>query len=343
MAHSFKLISRGDGPLRDRYRPQRLSEVVPTFSMKEATAIISNPHASQVHLFEGLTGCGKTTLARIIARACLCEAEGEVEKPCLTCGACKSMERNPDFSEKNVADYRGVDNIRDNIAGMMTMPGYGKRKIYVYDEAHQFTPQSQELLCKVLEEPVGNTLIFLCTTNSKGLKRTLMARCASINFKRVSRAQMQEVVKQITEDNKVAYPSEEIFEDMFMKADGSVRDLLNLLDKYLLGTYGVGGEEGSSSGIEGSPDIFKLVGAVKSKEWPVLRKLLDSDYIKNNPDGYRETICKFLVRDALKMNEVQPEVSSALGLLAGSLANEPLAEQHSILVLRCMRVCYVKK
>lgn len=344
MARGFKLVSRGEGPLRTRYRPQRLSEIVPTFSMKEIEAIIASPNASQVYLFEGLTGCGKTTLARIVARACICEAPAGVEKPCLECDACKQMERCPDYKEINVADFRGVDSIRDNIATMATYPGYQSRKIYIYDEAHQLTPASQELMNKVLEEPRPHTLIFLCTTNRKGLKRTLLGRCADTNFKRVSRAQMQQIVKQITEDNKAAPPSEEISEDMFMKADGSVRDLLNLLDKYLLGTYECGGQApNDESGAEGSPDIFKLIGGLKSKNWSEVRYLLDSEYIKNNPDGYRETVCKFLTRDALKSNILDMDAAFALGQLTGSLADEPLAEQHNILVLRCMRVCYGKK
>lgn len=344
MARGFKLVSRGEGPLRARYRPQRLSEIVPTFSMKEAEAIIANPNGAQVYLFEGLTGCGKTTLARIIARASICEAPAGTEKPCLTCDACTTMERSPDYKEINIADFRGVDSIRDNIATMATYPGYLKRKIYIYDEAHQLTPAAQELLNKVLEEPRPETLIILCTTNRKGLKRTLLGRCSDTNFKRVSRVQMQQIVQQVTQDNGVTAPSEEVFEDMFMKADGSVRDLMNLLDKFLLGTYTCGGNASNDeSGAEGSPDIFKLVGAIKQKNWPVLRCLLDSDYIKNNPDGYRETVCKFLVRDALRNNAMDMDVAFALGQLTGSLADEPVGEQHNILVLRCMRVCYGKK
>lgn len=344
MARGFKLVSRGEGPLRVRYRPQRLSEIVPTFSMKEAESIISNPNASQVYLFEGLTGCGKTTLARIIARACVCEAPAGTEKPCLECDACKEMERNPDYKEINIADFRGVDAIRDNIATMATVPAYQKRKIYIYDEAHQLTPAAQELLNKVLEEPRPQTLIFLCTTNRKGLKRTLLGRCSDTNFKRVSRAQMRQIVDQVVADTSTAPPSDETFEDMVMRANGSVRDLMNLLDKYLLGTYTIGGvvddEEGGS---EGSPDIFKLVGGLKQKNWSVVRELLNSDYIKNNPDGYRETVCKFLARDALRSDTMDMTAARALGQLSGSLSNEPLAEQHNILVLRCMRVCYGKK
>lgn len=342
MARGFRLVARGDGPCRDRYRPQRLSEIVPTFSLKEAEAIVSDPNASRVYLFEGITGCGKTTLARIIARASICEAAEGVERPCLECDACKTMEQSPDYCEINIANFRGIDNIRDNIATMMTFPGYLKRKVYIYDEAHQLTPAAQELLNKVLEEPVGNTLIFLCTTNRKGLKRTLLGRCADTNFKRVSRAQMQKVASQVAEDNGVAAPSDEIFEDMVMRADGSVRDLMNLLDKYLLGTYEIGGESPSDSGMEGSPDIFKFVGSVKNQDWASLREILNSDYVKNNPDGYRETVCKFLVRDALSNESINMRVASALGALAGSLSNEPIPEQHNLLVLRCLRACFKK-
>ena len=248
VSSGFQLVARDTGPPRDRYRPQQLSEVVPTFSMKEARAILESENVSQVYLFEGLTGCGKTTLARIISRALVCESPDAVTKPCLTCAPCKGMEHSPDFTEINIADFRGIDAIRDNISGMSTLPGYLKRKVYIFDEAHQLTPAAQEMLNKVLEEPIGNTVIFLCTTNLKGLRRTLLGRCAQLTFKRVTRVQMQQVVKQVVGDAGLPYPNDGVFEDMFMQADGSIRDLMNLLDRYLLGAYEVGVTSTSESG-----------------------------------------------------------------------------------------------
>lgn len=283
-----------------------------------------------------------TTLARIVARACVCEAEEGVEKPCLVCGACTSMERAMDFTEINVAEFGGKDAVKAKISNMCYMASDLKRKIFIFDEAHQLTPASQELMNKVLEEPIGNTLIFLCTTHKKGLKRTLLGRCAKVNFKRVNRAQIEAIVKQIMTDAGRDMPSDEIMDDLYVKADGSVRDLLNLLDRVLLDSYQIGVEAGGDNGAEGSPNIFAMVNAYLDKDWPTVRKYLQTDNVKNDPDGYRETVVSFLAREALKSSTVDMRVASALGHLAGSTFDEPRREQLSLLVLRSMRACYRK-
>jgi DNA polymerase III subunit gamma/tau len=342
MARGFKLVARGEGPLRDRYRPQRLSEIVPTFPMKEAQALLTNPNSSQVWLFEGLTGCGKTTLARIIARASVCEAEGDAEKPCLECGACKAMETAMDYTEINVARFGGKDDVRKKVSDMCYMASDLARKLYIFDEAHQLTSASQELMNKVLEEPIGDTLIFLCTTHKKGLKRTLLGRCAKINFRRMTKAQLTSIVKQVVKEAEQGMPSDDILDDLYVKADGSVRDLLNLMDRVLIGSYQVGIETSEDSGAEGAPNLFKLVGAFKEKNWNVVRAILNTDNVKNDPDGYRETVCAFLAREALNSHVLNMNLASALGHLGGSLYEEPRREQHSLLVLRSMRACYKK-
>ncbi len=342
MARGFRLVARGEGDCKKRYRPQRLSEICPTFPVKEALAILGNPNASQVWLFEGLTGCGKTTLARIIARACVCQStDPKVEKPCLECDRCKAMERAMDFTEINVAQFGGKDAVKNKIADMCYMPGDLGRKIYIFDEAQQLTPAAQELMNKVLEEPIGDTLIFLCTTRKKGLKRTLLGRCANLNFRRVTRAQFKKIVSQICEDSGIAPPDGDTSDSLFHKADGSVRDLLNLMDKFLLGAYepGIGFE---SDEDHGAPNIFEFLKGLKSKNWIAVRKILNTDNVKNEPEGYRQTVCNFLRREILKGGEINVATSFAFGQLTGSLEDEPRDEQYNLFVLKCMRVCYKK-
>lgn len=338
---AFKIKARGEGDLKTRFRPKRLSEVCPTFPIKEAQNILSDPNASQVYLFEGLTGCGKTTLARIIARASVCTAE-DGEKPCLECSMCKDMESSPDYVEINAAHFRGLDDMKRETAGMSFYAQFLGRRIYIFDEAQQLTPAAQELLNKVLEEPVGNTLIFLCTTNKKGLKRTLLGRCSKINFRRITRPQAKSLIKQVMRDVCHAMPSEDVQDDLFMRADGSVRDLLNLLDKVILGTFNVGSDNAGEALSTGAPDIFALVKGYIDKDWDSVRKILATDNVKNDPDGYRETVCAFLSRDALKFPILKMKIAFALGHLGGSMWNEPKREQHSLLVLRSMRCCYDK-
>jgi len=341
---AFRLVARGEGDCKTRYRPQRLEEIVPTFPMKEALAVLNDPNASQVYLFGGLTGCGKTTLARILSRAIVCKTPpGEGRKvPCLECDTCISMERVPDYYEVNAANFSGKDDTRKKIGNMQYMGSYfNGKKIYVFDEVHGLSPAAQELLLKVLEEPTENTLIFLCTTHVKGLKRTLLGRCATINFKRLTLKQAESVVKQICEDTGTEIPNQGVIESLFHKADGSVRDLLNLMDKVILGTYD------ESAGLDadestGSPNMFKLLDALKNRRWEILKEILATENVKNEPEGYRQTICDFLRREALGAKNIDIDVARVLGLLSGSLHDEPRNEQYNILVLRCMRACYKK-
>lgn len=341
---TFRIQTRGAGDLKTRYRPKRLSEMCPTFPLEDAQAVLQDPNSARVYLLEGLTGSGKTTLARILSRAsiCVCTDPG-VEKPCLECKPCKSMESSPDFVEVNIADFRGIDAIRDQTRDMSVYSTYLSRRIYIFDEVHQLTAAAQELLNKVLEEPKGNTLIFLCTTHKKGLKRTLLSRCSKIEFSRMSQAQCSEIIRQVAADQKAKLPDRSTEEDLFMRADGSVRELLNLLDKFFRGTYKIGAS--FSSGDEdqqGSPDIFALVKAYKRKDWTTVREILSTENVKNDPDGYRETVCAFLAKEALD-NPLDMNIATALGHLCGSMWQEPTREQYSMLVLRSMRACYQKE
>jgi DNA polymerase III subunit gamma/tau len=342
---AFKIKARGEGDLKTRYRPQRLSEICPTFPVKEAKNILTDPNASQVYLFEGLTGCGKTTLARIIARATVCSST-EAEKPCLQCTPCKAMESSNDYMEINGADVRGIEAMRAITPGFrqyggQLQPGKGT-KIYIFDEAQQITPAAQELLNKVLEEPPEHIKIFLCTTNKKGLKRTLLGRCNKINFRRVTRSQANSLIEQVMADVGKELPEESVLDDLFMRAEGSVRDLLNLLDKVVLGTYNVGSDDSGEALSTGSPDIRKLVAGYINKDWDAVRKILQTENVKGDPDGYRETVCTFLSRDALKFKDLKMKIAAALGHLGGSMWNEPKREQYNLLVLRSMRCCYEK-
>jgi len=228
-----------------------------------------------------------------------------------------------------------------NMFGGFLKPDEGT-KIFIFDEAQQITPAAQELLNKVLEEPPKHVMIFLCTTNKKGLKRTLLGRCSKLTFRRVTRKQADDIIEQVTTDAGVDLPAADVVDDLFMRADGSVRDLLNYLDKVLVGSYNIGSDTADVVVNEGSPDIFALVKGLVEKNWPVVRDILKTENVKNDPDGYRETVCAFLARDALKFDDVRMSIATVLGHLSGSLWEEPKREQHSILVTRCMRACYKK-
>jgi DNA polymerase III subunit gamma/tau len=337
MPRGFRLVSRGEGDLKTRYRPQTMQEAVPTFPVRRVKNIIEDPNAAQVYLFEGITGTGKTTCARIIARAAICECEGD--KPCLECSACRAMENSRDYTEINVANFRKIDDIRAIIDGMRYLPSELKVRVLIFDEVHQLTPDSQQLLLKVLEEPPRETLIFLCTTEKTGLKRTLISRALEINFKRVTRAHATKIVEQIFEDHDKGQPSDELLNDMFSRADGSIRDLLNLLQAYLDDDYEIGMSEQE---LEVSPDVKELARALMRKDWQTASGVLQAQKVKKAPESFRIGVSNYLRAIALNKSSVRMDVASALGQIAGTLYGEPPIEQYNLLVLRCLRACYKK-
>jgi hypothetical protein len=161
----------------------------------------------------------------------------------------------------------------------------------------------------------------------------------------MTRKQCGSIISQVFKDVGGDVPDGAATEDIFRRANGSVRDLLVLLDSYLRGSYKIGSDYSEADVSTASPDIFALVKGLVEKDWPTVSSILRTENVKNDPDGYRETVCEFLARDALKpkFTEVRMSIATTLGHLSGSLWEEPRREQYSIFVTRCMRACYKKK
>lgn len=341
MSRKFQLVSRGSGDLKARYRPQHLNEAAPTFPIRRVSKIVSDPNASQIYLFEGATGTGKTSVARIVSRASVCVSDDKkVEKPCLTCAACRDLEHAMDFMEINVANFRKIDDVRTIIEGMRYAPTSLSRKIYIFDEGHQLTHDSQQLLLKVFEEPPAGMLIFLCTTEKKGLKQTLIDRAATVTFKRLTKEFALGIIDQVLENEKHEEMPAATKLDMVRRADGSARALMNFLQAYLDGDYDVGVEEEGEA-----PSVVKdLAQALMAKDWAATRMLLGEPTVRQAPESIRIGVSSYLRAIALGHKTINNalSVASPLGHLAGTLSSEPQVDQYNQFVLRCMRACYKK-
>lgn len=174
-------------PFHRKYRPNTLAKYVGNEKMKKAAmSALSNSVKPQVVLLEGASGCGKTTFARLLAKEYLCSDRDEVNGACNSCYYCEMMndyiatgntDNLSNINEVNIADQSGKRDL-NGVLDEMQIPSYGDEwKIYIFDECHMATPQAQNMMLKIVEEPPENVLMIFCTTNPEMMIETLVNRC----------------------------------------------------------------------------------------------------------------------------------------------------------------------
>ena len=217
------------------FRPETFDSLV---GQEHIVRILKNQIKSgstgHAYLFCGTRGTGKTTTARLLAKALNCTSEGE--RPCGECAACKAIAAGSfiDVVEIDAASNNGVDDVRILREEVNYPPAEGRNKVYIIDEAHMLTNQACNALLKTLEEPPANTVFILATTDPAKLPATILSRCIRLDFKRVPEAQIREKFASICREIGVdAEP--EALALIASNADGSVRDGLSLLDRCCAG------------------------------------------------------------------------------------------------------------
>lgn len=216
-------------------RPEVFSEVL---GQEPIVKILSNQIATgtvgHAYLFCGTRGTGKTTMARLLAKAVNCLGTGE--KPCGTCANCRAIQegRFIDLIELDAASHRGIENVRELRESVSYPPAVGERKVYIIDEVHMLTKEALNALLKTLEEPPERVMFILCTTNPEQLLSTVLSRVMRFDFRRIPRKLIAHHLGEICEKRKVQ-ASEEALSLLAANADGSVRDGLSLLDRCLSG------------------------------------------------------------------------------------------------------------
>lgn len=214
-----------------KYRPQNFNEVVGQRHITQSlTNQIKNGQIGHAYLFTGTRGTGKTTIARIFARAINCE-HTKNGSPCNECDTCKtlSMPSNIDITEIDAASNNGVDNIRDLREKVKYPPINGKYKVYIIDEVHMLTDSAFNALLKTLEEPPSYVVFILGTTEVQKLPATILSRCLRFDFKLISSEELEGLISRIFDDSKIEYEKEAV--SMIARlAEGSARDSLSLAD-----------------------------------------------------------------------------------------------------------------
>src|SRR5690606_30239396 len=201
-----------------------------TKTLKNAIHLQKLSHA---YLFTGPRGTGKTTSARIIAKAINCE-RAPVDEPCNQCETCKSIAdgSSPDVIEIDAASHRGIDNIRDLRDKVKYAPSQAKMKVYIIDEVHMLTTEAFNALLKTLEEPPGHVMFILATTEPHKLPATILSRCQRFDFRRVSLDEQISRIQYICSQEGVTAQPEAI-QYIARLSDGGMRDALSVLDQII--------------------------------------------------------------------------------------------------------------
>ncbi|EPZ50410.1 DNA polymerase III, subunit gamma and tau [Bacteriovorax sp. BAL6_X] len=262
---SYQVLAR-------KYRPAKFQDFVgQEHIVKTIVNSLREDRLGHAYIFSGTRGIGKTTIARIFAKALRCETRDENQNPCGECSACQDFDSAASMNvvEIDGASNNSVDDVRELISNISYLPSSGKYKVYIIDEVHMLSNSAFNALLKTLEEPPEHAVFLMATTEPEKLLGTVLSRCQRFDFVNATVEELKSHIIHIAQLENIVFANSELIETLAKLGNGSFRDTLSLFDQVLSFSFGQ----------EITEDIFaQALGIAKLSS---IKTLIDSTLSEN--------------------------------------------------------------
>lgn len=305
-----------------KYRPQTFDDVVGQLSVTQTLKTqLQSGRLSHAYLFTGSRGTGKTSSAKILAKAVNCENPQD-GNPCNRCKSCLAIDSGScmDVLEIDAASNNGVDNVRDLRDDAIYTPSQVKMRVYIIDEVHMLSISAFNALLKIIEEPPEHLLFILATTELHKVPATILSRCQRFSFRRISQEDIAARLQYVAYEEKIEL-DDTAARVLARLADGGMRDGLSLLDQCASATTGelTADKVYACLGIAGIQQCGELMAHIANHDTGNALSLLNRFYAEGKDMGALLDELACLTRDFMVMQSAPKE---AIGLLSGVASDE---------------------
>ena len=316
-----------------KYRPQTFDDVVGQMAVSQTLKTqLQTGKLSHAYLFTGSRGTGKTSSAKILAKAVNCENPQD-GNPCNCCSACRSIDAGTcmDVLEIDAASNNGVDNVRDLRDDAIYTPSQVKMRVYIIDEVHMLSISAFNALLKIIEEPPEHLLFILATTELHKVPATILSRCQRFSFRRISQEDIAARLQFVAYQEKIEL-DDSAARVLARLADGGMRDGLSLLDQCASATTGdlTADKVYACLGIAGIQECGTLMSAVAEKNTAKALSILNRFYAEGKDMGALLDELACLTRDLMVLKTAAQEGISLLSGVASDQECKALVNQFSV-------------